>query len=350
MANRISIFFNGLPEFETMFRIAERLQARGRLEPVCFAPTQVLRREPRLRAMIAQSGLNFTFRPNRFFKLFPGRYVRRADSNLCLVDPLIDYGANFRRSSAIRKLGQKSVFLQHGVLQAALNFKNEYFELPYYSSRILTFEDILDPAVLLDSDKEKLRIVGFIKTQLFPPRPPKTALPAHNRVVLFCHSFRWSKRYSQEEMDNFFQMVRDYADRNPEDLVILRGHRAKIRSVDKDQMYAFDDKENVIVSHDHSGPLKRMSITDVLGLCDFCVTSASTAALDSVYMGKPTALYEKEQQIYPHLQKVTDIETLEAFVSTPDQTGLQATIAHYGQLKDNIERACEEIEDVLTSN
>ncbi len=87
---RLIFFFNGLPEYEALFNIARRLLARGKVEPVCISPSEVLRREPRLRPMIVASGLKVTVRPSRWIKLFPKRWLRLGDAAITMVDPTMD--------------------------------------------------------------------------------------------------------------------------------------------------------------------------------------------------------------------------------------------------------------------
>jgi hypothetical protein len=349
MSPKISIFLNGMPEFETLFPLARRLAARGVVRPICFSPTSVLRREPRLRTLVSDAGVDITFRPSKLFKWLPGRYVRRADSHLCLVDPFTDTSAHRRRSQAISTLGQPSIFVQHGVLQGGLNLRTQPVPRPYYSGLVLTYEDILDPAVLAAEIKPRLQVVGFLKPALFAPLSRRNLVPNGRRTVLFCHSYRWTGRYQKEDVERFFDLVEGFARRHPEDCVILRSHRGKMRAEYRAQTAAIAELPNVIVSNDHAGSLKGLGMTDVLGLCDLCVTSASTAALDALYLGKKVAIYDNDQSVFPHLPNIVDDASLNAFVENPSLDGITQTRAHYGEIADNIDRACGEIERFLTN-
>lgn len=344
MASRISVFFNGMPEFENLFGIAERLKARGNLEPVCFVPVEVLWREPRLRQLISKSRLSFTIRPNRFFKAFPSSYLKRADCNLTLSDPLIDQGAHIKRSQAILDNGHPTILVQHGVIQRHIAVRIDRDDVDYHSCRILTFEEPLATNVLSRETLDKVRVVGFIKPQLLPPKPPGLPLPAHERAILFCHSFRWEGRYSERDVERFFTLVKAYATRHPDDLLIVRSHRGKIRSNYKRETLDLSGYPNIVISHAYEGPLKGLGMTDVLAISDVCISSASTAILDSVYMDCPTATYENDQKVFQTLPDITDLETLEQFLQDPSVSASERVKAHYGDVAKNMDRACTEIE------
>lgn len=348
MVKRISVFFNGMPEFENLFRITERLAARGKVTPVCFAPFEVVRREPRLKRLIAASGLNFTIRPNRLFKLFPKHYVKQADCSMVLTDPSIDIGPHRSRSQAILELGMPTLLVQHGVIQAHITFTADRDPVDCYSERILTFEALDERSPLSEDARQRARTVGFIKPVLFPPGASSSTLPDRNRTILFCHSFRWEGRYGQEDVSRFFTLIKDYAARHADDLLIVRSHRGKVRDLYKAQTDALSDHPNIVVSHAYQGPLKGMSMTDVLGLSDVCVSSASTAVLDSIYMDRPTAIYENDQHFFRTLPNVTDLTSLEAFLADPSISDVAGTQAHYGAIRENIERSCDVIEDWVT--
>jgi hypothetical protein len=348
MVEKISVFFNGMPEFENLFRISVRLKERGQVEPVCYVPAEVVWREPRLRKLIAESPLSFTVRPNRLFKVMPGRYLSRADANLTLLDPLLDDGPNRRRSAEIRNRAIRSILVQHGVIQRHIAIQVDRDDVDYHSDRLLTFEPLMKTTVLSDASRRKVRSVGFIKPVLFPPRPPLTAMPSHDRVILLCHSFRWEGRYGDDDIERFFDMVQGYAARHPRDLLIVRGHRGKIRRNYRSQTRALGQWPNVVVSHAYEGPLKGMSMTDVLALSDLCISSVSTAILDSIYMGLPTATYENDQKVFRSLCDICDLETMERFVEAPDTAGVARILDHYGAIDVNIERACDEIETCLS--
>lgn len=346
---RLLFFFNGLPEYEALFTIARRLLERGKVEPVCISPSEVLRREPRLKPMIAASGLTVTVRPSRWIKLFPKRWLRRGDAAITMVDPTMDNSPTRPRSLAMLELDLPTIFVQHGVMQGKLNLANDRRDIHYESRLLLTFEDLIIPEILSEETRRKVRKVGFIKPLLFPPRPPQGALPDHDRAILFCHSFRWAGRYGEEDVARFYDLVARFARAHPRDLVIIRSHRGKSRALYKAHDKALSELPNVVFSHAYKGPLRGMSITDVLGLSDMCVSTASTAVLDSVYMGKPTAIYENDQPVFRNLPNIVDRDSLDAFVADPQAADIAGVQAHYGDVARNIETACDAIEEMMTA-
>ena len=344
---RLLFFFNGLPEFEVMFYIALRLKERGIVQPVCFCPSEVLRREPRLKPMVEMSNLNITTYPSRWLKFFPKKWLKQGEVAMTMVDPTLDKSPNRSRSVAILEMGMPTIFIQHGVMQGRLNLFTGSKNIRYISEILLIFEKIITPEVLSLETHKKTQIVGFIKPMLFPPRPPKKPLPKHDRVILFCHSFRWKGRYGKDDVSRFYNLVGKFAANHPDDLIIIRSHRAKSRALYRSHDKALSKIPNIIFSHAYKGPLKGMSMTDVLELSDMCISTASTAILDSVYMNKPTAIYENDQPVFPTLPNVTGLDSLESFVSNPDISDIAGVQSHYGQIENNIERCCEVIENTM---
>ena len=344
MATRLSVFFHGLPDFEIFFPLAVRLRRRGRVVPVCFASSEVLRREPRLRDLIAKSGLPVTVRPNRLLKALPKHYLRRADASLCLADPLNQAGSTGRRNQAILALEHPTIFLQHGVVQIRVNYPPDGDPVPYYSGCVLTFEPLSEQSIVARADWPKVHPVGFPKNQLFAARPPQGDLPPHDRAILLCHSFRWSEQFGQGDVDRFFALVADYAARHPRDLLIVRGHRGKVRDSYKRQTIAAAALPNVLISDAYRGPLRGMSIGDVLALSDLCISTVSTAVLDSIYAGVPTATYFNDGPFFRDLPDVTDLETMDRFANVTTMADMAPILARYGQVDSNIDRACDAIE------
>jgi len=338
-----------MPEFENLFPIASRLRARGRVDPVCFVPLEATWRERRLRKLLRASEPSVTLRPNRLFKMVPGRYLSRADANLTMLDPLPDSGPNQHRSQVILARRIPTIVVQHGVLQGHIAVRVDMDDVDYSSDRLLLFEPLMDTNVLSEKSKQKVRVVGFIKPALFLPRPPRTALPDHDKAILLCHSFRWQGRYQDADVDRFFGLVKSYAARHPRHLLIVRGHRGKVRKNYRVQTRDLAQCPNVVISHAYEGPLRGMSMTDVLGLCDICISSASTAVLDSIYMGKPTAVYENDHHVFRDLPDIVDMETMERFIAVQTDNSMAEMIAHYGTIAQNVDRACSEIESCLLS-
>lgn len=299
--------------------------------------------------MIAESGLDVTARPSRWIKLFPKWWLRRGDAAITMVDPTMDNSPTRPRSLAMLELGLPTIFVQHGVMQGKLNLAEDPRGIDYESQLLLTFEDLIIPEILSEETRKNVRKVGFIKPLLFPPRPPKGALPDHGRAILFCHSFRWAGRYGEEDVARFYDLLGRFARAHPGDLVIIRSHRGKSRALYKAHDAALSVLPNVVFSHAYKGPLRAMSITDVLGLADICVSTASTAVLDSVYMDKPTAIYENDQPVFRGLPNIDGMDSLEALVAAPERADIATVQAHYGDVAANIEAACDAIEEMMAN-
>jgi len=346
---RLLFFFNGLPEYEALFTIACRLQARGRVTPVCFSPSEVLRREPRLRPLVAASGLDLTVRPSRWLKLFPKSWLRRGDCAITMVDPTMDNSSTRPRSLAMLDLDLPTIFVQHGVMQGKLNLATDPRGIDYRARLLLTFEDLIIPEILSPETRARTVPVGFIKPLLFAPRPPKGALFQGGRTILFCHSFRWAGRYGEEDVARFYDLVARFAAAHPNDRIIIRSHRGKVRALYEHHDRALADVGNVVFSHAYKGPLRGMSITDVLGLADMCVSTASTAVLDSVYMNRPTAIYENDQPVFRNLPDIDGMDALETFFAAPERADIAGVQAHYGDVAANIEKACDAIEATMAA-
>ena len=88
-------------------------------------------------------------------------------------------------------------------------------------------------------------------------------------------------------------------------------------------------------------------MTDVLGLADMCVSTASTAVLDSIYMGIPTAIYENDQPVFQSLPNIDGMDSLEHFFANPANANIDGIQAHYGDVAENLECCCNAIEKTL---
>lgn len=266
---------------------------------------------------------------------------------MTLTDPTMDLSTSRPRSQAMLQMKLPTIFIQHGVLQGRLNMSTAKLDTHFESKLLLLFEDLLIPEVLTREARERTAVVGFIKPVLFPPRSPKSALPDLKTTVLFCHSFRWAGRYGDDDVTRFHDMVGAFASKHPDHLVIIRSHRGKSRDLYKKQEGALSKIPNIVFSHAHRGPLKGMSMTDVLALADICISTASTAVLDSVYFGLPTAIYENDQSVFRDLPNIDGLDSLERLIANPALADTASVRAHYGEISANIERCCDHIEKAL---
>ena len=198
---------------------------------------------------------------------------------------------------------------------------------------------------------ERAKVSGFLKRAILnvmsPPVDFERQLAIYRKRVLFCHSFR-SGEFDATKITWAYDMVREYCHKNPDVSVIVRLHRGKKRANYNahDKALAKDCK-NAYFSLQHRGPMKGMNMHDVLHLSECLISTASTAILDGLYMGKPAALIANEHSQLATLPEITDVESLTAFVEGGFTAPMQEMVELYGDLDRNIAFVCREIEAAL---
>lgn len=351
---KIGVFLNGIPDFENLYHLLRRLRARDRVDLRIFATNALMRIEPRTRAMFAQAQLSPLIRPNRLMKWKP--WYRRAladlDVVLSLGDPLTDTSNQGQRTAFMAEIDMPTIYLQHGVIQGDVTFRMNERAVDFHSDLIFVFEPPHEAGpIFAPGVTDRMVISGFFKKpSLLPPKPPAPAfaqeLARYRQRLLFCHSFRWTGRYSEADINAFYEMIETFARTHPDVAVIIRAHRGKRRSA-----YADHDARlqaavgNVYISYQHSGPMKGMMMSDAVALCDVVVSTASTALLDALYEGRPTGVYLNDSEKFADLPQVTDAESLAALANDGFSGGMQQIISRYGDVDANIERICDEVEE-----
>lgn len=347
-------FFHGIPDYENLFPLAQRLAERG-LPVKCYGATAPLRREPRLRRLIAESSVDIRLRPNKVLKRFSGWWIRPGDVPVVLADPALDASATIRRSAYLRKRGINTIFVQHGVIQIWVNFPNPDTELRHFHSALLLLNGPPAAATSLAPEtRGRARQVGFLKAPIFAPRTASAAFrrlqSEYARTVLICHSLRWGARYSGSEIEAFYSFVQSLAGQRPDHLFILRGHRGKARAIhNQKDTELLKSSPNIVLSNAHSGLLKGLGMQDVLDLADLTISTASTAILDSLYRGKMAAVYRNEHQVYESLPNVTCPEDALRFLDAPPLEAGAALKRRFGEIDANLDRAASMIERYLAS-
>lgn len=345
---RIGVFLNGLPDFEALFPLLKIMAARDRLGLEVFMTSALTRKEPRALPMLKGAGIVPVVRPNRWLKHVYRPYLRRFDILLGLSDPLTDGTAHGRRTAAIARAGKPCVSVQHGVIQRDWTYSQTGTQLPWGSGLVLLYEPP-EPSVFGDA-AGIARPVGFLKPGVFAPRPlaPETAriFADHRKRLLFCHSFRWADRFSQDQIRACYDLIEAFARANPDVLTILRSHRGKRRAA----MEALDRRleacRNVVFSQQDGGPLKGLTMTDVLAASDLMVSTPSTALLDGLYMDRPAAVFANDSEKFEALPQITDLEALQAFSDEPERfaPAYDALRTRFGLVEENLLRAAQEVE------
>ncbi len=353
----LGVFIFGVPEFETLFHLLNRLNERGALDLKIYMTSSVFRIEPRALQLLKQARLQFRILPSKALKYLYWRHFHGMDAVLMLADPQRDSrAAHRRRNNYMIHLELPTIFMQHGVLQAEINgcFPDE--KIDFYSIAALLME--YPPENLhrhfSAAALARVKVSGFVKKRCFEPNPlsPDISgqLSKYDLRLLICHSLR-STMHGSDQIRPFYSMVEKFADAHPNIGVIVRPHRGKRRK----EYESYDRKlakkcGNVHFMYHHHGPLKRMSITDAIHICDAVISTPSTAILDAIYMGTPTAVCLNFHPIFSELPQITDSDSIERFISNShhSRASAESLITRYGDCDENIDRTCFEVEKILT--
>lgn len=358
MADRPQIlaYLNGMPDVESTYPVLARLHNRGIVDVRAIVYSKLLRKENRLPEAFKGQGFTPESGSKLAMKLLFQRAIRRADAVLTIADPLWDSTTRKQRGTYMRKIGKPSIFLQHGAYQLGVNGPLTDGKMPYYSPKLLFWEPLGANKDLFTEDVPgKVEVVGFTKQNILPERswPPEVEAwkSRYPRRLLVCQSFRWGNgRYSKDDIQQFYDLIEQIVQRNPDLGIIIRSHRGKVRknhrAHDKRLQETYD---NILFSHYYDGPLAKATIHDTLDLCHAMVSPTSTTVLDCVYAGKPAAVFDEGLAIYPDLMQIADVEGLEKFLAQMKTPGPEqgALIDRFGILDDNLDRAAEAIENFL---
>jgi hypothetical protein len=354
---RLGVFLNGLPDFEALYPTLDALARQPGVALHVFATTSLMRAEPRVRPRLADAGIVPTVRPNRLMKAAPWyrRALREMDAALVLSDPLNDRTGHAPRSVAMATMGLPTVYLQHGVIQTDLTYRAHDRPVPFHSGLIVLFEPLDDrAAVFAPGVTDRMVVGGFCKSALLPHRRPSPSVMArlgrYRQRVLFCHSFRWDGRYSDAQVNGFYDMIDRFCRAHPDIAVIIRAHRGKRRGTHRDHDRRLARAApNVFFSFQHAGALRGLTMTDAVALCDRVVSTASTALLDALYLDRPTAVYLNDSDKFASLPQVSDADSLAAFAGLGWTGGMQAVIERYGDPGANAGRIAARIADHLAT-
>lgn len=353
-------YINGMPDFESLFPVLARLAGRGRLRLDTVVYSGLLRKEPRVAPAFAAAGIVPRVASKARMKLWFMAEISAADAILTVSDPMMDTPSRRHRSRYIRWTGTPAIFLQHGVYQVGVNATRQKAPMRYYSDPLLFWEDLGENrALFVPETAAHVRNVGFTKRDMLAPRvwdDPALAgwLARHPRRLLVCQSFKWGRgRYGDDHIAHFYDLMAAFLARNPQTGVIIRSHRGKTRASHAAHDRALSqDHANVVFSQSGAGPLQGTTIHDVIALCDAMVSPVSTTVLDSLYAGKPAAVFAEDAPFFADLPQISDLPSLEAFAARPHAHAAQmdAIRAHYGTLDDNLTRAAQAIEERMIAD
>lgn len=349
-------YLNGMPDIESTYPVLARLHTRGKIDVRAIIYSRQLRKEPRLSEAFRIYGFTPESGSKLSMKLLFQQAIRKCDAVMSIADPFWDSTTRKQRGTYIRKIGKPTIWLQHGAYQLGVNGPLTDKPMAYYSEKLLFWEPLSDNRALFTADvPEKIDVVGFTKQNILPPRtwgPEVAAWQArYPRRLLVCQSFRWGNgRYSNDNIQQFYDLIEQTVDRNPDLGIIIRSHRGKTRK----NHSAHDNRlakkyPNILFSKYYSGPLAKASIHDALDLCHAMVSPTSTTVLDCVYSGKPAALFDEGLAIFPHLPQIATVQDVEIFLAQIDQPGPEQgqLIERFGRFDDNLDRAATLVEDFM---
>lgn len=360
----LGVFLIGIPDFETLFPLLRRLKERGALELKIILPSSLCRFEPRILKLLNEAQLPYQVLHSKVIKYFCRGCFRDMDAVLGISDPFMIYRrVHRRRLRYLVKLKIQSIYFQHGVIQTDLNCGNPLDwgvpleKIDYYSTAafLMEFPAKSQQKYFTDSALSRIEVSGFIKKSCYPPKslPPSISsqMSRYDVRLLICHSLH-SNRFAEKEIDALYSIIEKFAMDNPSIGVIVRPHRGKRR-----KRYEAHDRKlqktcnNVHFMYNHHGPLKRMSITDAISIVDMVISTPSTAILDSIYMGKPTAVCLNYHTIFEGLPQITDANSIQKFVydaGENQESTIRQFIARYGDIDENIERTCLRVEQIVS--
>ena len=353
-------YLNGMPDVESLYPVLAVINKRNKLDLTIIVYSKLLRKEPRLKVafekaqLVPKSGSKFSM------KLAFWNKIKQADAVLTISDPNNDTTTRKQRGVYMKKIGKKSIFLQHGVFQVAVNEEiRPGVALDYYSSQLLLWEfnDMYASAISTKS-QNKSSVVGFIKKRILMPKAHGNFITdwknSYPQRLLICHSFRWGReRYTESDIYNFYNMIEELVKRNPDLGIIIRSHRGKVRRshrrIDKELEKKYP---NILFSRHYHGPLAGATIHDVIDLCDAMISPTSTTVLDCIYQKKPAAIFNEGLSIFNELPVIDGIDDIESFLETvkSNSYNFEKIYSRFGDMEKNLNRAAEIIENELLNS
>ncbi len=191
-------YLNGLPDIESIYPILVTLNNRAKINIKVIVYSKLLRKEPRLVEAFQKNNL-FPIMGSKFSMKFAfWKDINKADAVLTISDPNFDTITRKQRSYYIKKTHKKSIFVQHGVYQIAVNKEPIPGQsINYYSSKLLLWESMKERVGISDASKNKSSVVGFVKKRLIKPLQYNNYIKLwqtrYRQKLLICHSFRWGR-------------------------------------------------------------------------------------------------------------------------------------------------------------
>jgi hypothetical protein len=352
-------YLNGLPDVESLYPILAKIYHRKNLDVKVIVYSKLLRKELRLNEAFKRNGFVPEKGSKLSMKLAFWNEIKKSDAVLTIADPNFDTTTRRQRGAYMKKIGKRSIFLQHGVFQVGINEEVIQGEkLDYYSSALLLWDLKGDNSAISNESIKRSKEVGFIKKRILSIRKKDDAVVEWQKKypfrLLICHSFRWGReRYTESNIYNFYNMIEDLVKRNPDLGIIIRSHRGKIRrshrKIDRDLEKKYP---NILFSRHYHGPLAGATIHDVIDLCDAMVSPTSTTVLDCIYQKKPAAIFNEGLPIFNELPVINGIDDIESFLEKvkSESYNFEKIYSRFGDMEENLNKAAEIIENELLNS
>lgn len=351
-------YLNGQPDFEALYPLLARLNKRGNIRVEAKIRAKLIAQEPRISACCEMH----EFWPKAVSKfamkfLYRGDYLR-ADAVLTLNDPLWEQASRRHRANLVRKHQKKSIFVQHGVYQLAVNAPRKEGLTDYYSQLLLFWEWGTQNEVVLSEDAQnRVQTSGFLKAPVLDTKQIQARwaarLAKYRKVVLVCQSFKWAgDRFDVDSVTRFYALLDQFLSAHPDIFVILRSHRGKTRrnhkSHDNDLKKKF---ANISFSQSGEGELGSATIQDALSISDCLISPVSTTVLDAAFMNKPVAIWDEGNALFPELTTISTLDHFSDFVleTSGSDAGLVQLQRRFGKLDENLDKAAAQIERFMQS-
>ena len=324
------------------------LMSRHNLPVKVYTNGAVLRREPRLRTLLAPLHTSIRVYPNRFLKFFPSFWIRPGDVVVSLIDPRMDHGPNRRISKTLIRQKNPTIFVQHGVSHNYLNAGQGPFS--YISDCLLLYEPLHNSALVQTKPTAQVHSVGFLKRPLFDESHPPhnftrlTPYLKYPQRILLCQSFRGNAEENSKYIHDYYDLLESFAQSNPDVLLMVRSHRGISHALyDQREESLARKRGNVLLINRRHAPIGHHCLTDLLHIATHTVSTLSTAVLDSIYMNRPTAVFGDCGPYFADLPRIRRQADLEAFANALAPVGLAETVRHYGDLQGNLNSASDQI-------
>ena len=345
------------PQLESCLGILDRAAQRGNVAVDLILNRRLLSTNKGLSTLLSKSSINTTFCSRSYLELFSFWRLRQANAVLSYSDPLAIKNKFRLKDHFLIASGTPSIFVQHGLLQEGVNLDSDWLSQDWYADLALWWAETTGepPAFINKTLKQKVKVVGFLKKNLIPPREflPEVSdfLNKFKKKILVCTSIpRHNKLFTAEDLTQLYQMLGEYCHRHPEHLVMLRPHRARKASMGGDAVKALSNNyKNLIVMDRHNGLFAYSTMHDSLKLSDIVVSHASSALLDAIYSDRPTALLQNHWHGFNGLPNIIDLAGLEDFIATSESSDIRQNKIRqmFGEIETNLDKAVMHIEDFM---